>query len=141
MSFSTRVTGIALIEGIGIGPKPTMESGVTCPPRRCLVLSSMCHPIFAMSPQDIGTSLMEMSERIGRHGRRINTGKNTEEGDGMERRGGNMTGRAPTKGKAKESTAINPILANANESSREIVQSNYFPGAGFQETFSLFPSP
>ena len=52
-----------------------------------------------------------------------------------------MTGRAPTKGKAKENTAINPILANANEGSREIVQSNYFLGAGFQETFSLFPSP
>jgi hypothetical protein len=140
MFFSTRVTGIALIGDIGIDPKAMMESGFTFPPRRCLVRSSVCHPIFAMSLQDIGTSLMEMSENTGRNGRRINTGKNMEEGDGMERRGGNMTGRVPTKGEAKESTAINPISANANEGSGEIVPSNDFPGGGFQEIFSLFPS-
>jgi len=117
MSFSTRVTGIALIEDIGIGPKPTMESGFPFPPEKCLVPSSMCHPIFAMSPADIGTFRMEMSERNGKHGRGINTGKSMEEGNGMERRDGNMTGPVPIKEEAKEGTAINPTLANPNEGS------------------------
>ena len=57
----------------------------------------------------------------------------------MERRGGNMTGRAPTKGKAKENTAINPILANATEGSREIVQSNYFPRSWFSGNILFVP--
>ena len=63
-----------------------------------------------------------------------------EEGNGMERRGGNMTGLVPIKEEAEEGMAIKPILANANESSGEIVQCAYFPRAGFQEIFSLFPS-
>jgi hypothetical protein len=62
---------------------------------------------------------MEMSERNGKHGRGISTGKSMEEGNGMERRGGNMTGLVPIKEEAKEGTAIKPILANA--SSGEIV--------------------
>jgi hypothetical protein len=58
----------------------------------------------------------------------------------MERRGGTMTGLVPTKEKAEGSTAIKPILADANEGSEEIVQSHYSPGAAFQEIFPLFPS-
>ena len=77
----------------------------------------MCHPVFAMSPPDIGTSRMEKSERTGRHGRGISTGKGTEEGNGMVRRGENMTGLVPIKEAAKEGMATKPILANANESS------------------------
>jgi hypothetical protein len=115
-----------------------MESGFTFPPEKCLVPSSMCHPIFAMSPADIGTFRMEMSERNGKHGRGINTGKSMEEGNGMERRDGNMTGPVPIKEEAKEGTAINPILANA--SPREIVRSTFFFGGGFQEILPLFPS-
>jgi len=63
-----------------------------------------------------------------------------EEGNGMERRGGNMTGLVPIEEEAEESMAIRPILANANENSGEIVQCAYFPRAGYQEIFSLFPS-
>ena len=51
-----------------------------------------------------------------------------------------MTGLVPIEEEAEESMAIRPILANANESSGEIVQWAYFPGAGYQEIFSLFPS-
>jgi len=62
------------------------------------------------------------------------------EGNGMGRRGENMTGLAPIEEVAEEGIAIRPILANANENSGEIVQCAYFPGAGYQEIFSLFPS-
>jgi hypothetical protein len=40
----------------------------------------------------------------------------------------------------EEGAAIKSILAKANKSSWEIVQCAYFPGAGFHEIFSLFPS-
>jgi hypothetical protein len=81
-----------------------------------------------------------MSERTGRHGRGISTGIGTEEGNGMEKRGGNLTGTTAIKEEAEEGTAIKLLLANINESSAEIVQYAYFPRAGFQEIFSLFPS-
>jgi hypothetical protein len=106
-SFSTRVTGTVLIEDIGIDPKPTMESGFTFPLEECPVPSSTCRPISAMSPPDIDTSRMEMSERTGRHGRGISTGKGTEEGNGMETRDGNMIGVATTEG--EEGMAVKPV--------------------------------
>ena len=60
----------------------------------------------------------------------------------MGRRGENMTGLAPIEeeAEAKEGMTTKPILANENESSGEIVQWAYFPRAGYQEIFSLFPS-
>jgi hypothetical protein len=109
MSFSTRVTGIVLIEDIGIDPKPTMESGFTFPLEECPVPSSTCRPISAMSPPDIDTSRMEMSERTGRHGRGISTGKGTEEGNGMERDGGNMTETTTIEEEVEAGTAIKLI--------------------------------
>jgi hypothetical protein len=119
MSFSTRVTGIVLIKDIGIDPKAIMGSGFTFPPRECLEPSSMCHPISAMCPPDIGTSRMETSESTGRRGRGISTGKGTEEGDGTEKTGANMTAMATIEEETEEDMAIKPILANANESSGE----------------------
>jgi hypothetical protein len=83
---------------------------------------------------------MEMSENTGGHGRGISTGKGMEEGNGTGRRGGNTTGLAPIEEEAEEGMAIKPISANAEESSGEIVRSAFFPGAGFQEILSLFPS-
>jgi hypothetical protein len=83
---------------------------------------------------------MEMSGRTGRHGKGISTGRGTEEGNGMERRDGNLTSMAMIKEEAEEGMAIKPMLASANESSGEVVQCAYFPGVGFQEIFSLFPS-
>jgi hypothetical protein len=74
---------------------------------------------------------MEMSERTGRHGRGTSTGKGTEEGNGMGRRGGNMTGLAQIEEEAAEAMAIRPILANANENSGEIVQRGCFPRVVF----------
>jgi len=59
---------------------------------------------------------METSERTGRHGKSISTGKSMEEGSGTERRGRILTGTATTKEEAKEDTTIKPILAAANES-------------------------
>ena len=44
------------------------------------------------------------------------------------------------KEETEEGRAIKPIFAKANKSSWEIVQCAYFPGAGFHEIFSLFPS-
>ena len=58
----------------------------------------------------------------------------------MERGDGNLTAMPTIKEETEEGTAIKPILAKANESSWEIVQCAYFPGAGFQEISSLFPS-
>ena len=40
-----------------------------------------------MCPLDTGTSLTKKSERTGRHGREINTGKNMAEKRGTERSG------------------------------------------------------
>jgi hypothetical protein len=51
-----------------------------------------------------------------------------------------MTGLVPIKEEAKEGMATKPILANANENSGEIGTLNYFPGAGYQEILSLFPT-
>ena len=51
-----------------------------------------------------------------------------------------MTGLAPIEEEAEEDMTTKPILANGNESSGEIVQCAYFPGAGYQEILSLFPS-
>ena len=64
------------------------------------------------------------------------------EGNGMGRRGENMTGLAPIEeeAEAKEDMTIKPVLANVNESSGEIVQFAYFPRAGYQEILSLFPT-
>jgi hypothetical protein len=127
ISFSTRVTGIVLIKDIGIDPKATMESGFTFPPGKCPLAYYICHPISAMSPPDIDTSRMEMSESTGRHGRGISTGKGTEEGNGMEKTGGNMTDVATIEGEAEEDTAIKPVLTNRNECSGERVQWTTFP--------------
>jgi hypothetical protein len=56
----------------------------------------------------------------------------------MERRDRNLT--AYDKEETEEGTAIKPILAKANKSPWEIVQCAYFPGTGFHDKFSLFPS-
>ena len=40
----------------------------------------------------------------------------------------------------EENTATKPISAKGNKSSWEIIQCAYFPGAGFHEMFSSFPS-
>jgi hypothetical protein len=78
-----------------------MESGYILFPKESLVFSLICHRIFAVYHLGIDTYRMDMSKKTGRHGRRINTGKNTGEKNGMERCG-NMT---VTRGEAKESTA------------------------------------
>ena len=133
MFSSIKAIGIVLIKDIGIDPKAIMGSGFTLPPIKFLEPSSMCRPVFAMSPPAIGTSRMEMSERTGRHGKGISTGKSTEEGSGMEKRDGNPTGTATIKGKAEEGTAIEPILAGAHESPGERVPCACFPGLVFKK--------
>jgi hypothetical protein len=67
---------------------------------------------------------MEMSKRTGGRGSGINTGKSMGEGNGMERSGGTMTRMITIE--AEEGTKIKPVLANANESSGDIVQWAYF---------------
>ena len=132
MSFSTRVTGIALTKDIGIGLEPTTESGFPFPPTECLEPSSMCHPVFAMFPQDTGTSRMEMSERTGGLGRSRSTGKGTEEGNGMERSGGILTGVTTIGEKAEEDTAIRLFLENVGNSSGEMAPCAHFSRAIFR---------
>jgi hypothetical protein len=44
------------------------------------------------------------------------------------------------KEETEEGTAMKPISARTNKSFWKIVQCAYFLGAGFHETFSLFPS-
>ena len=52
-----------------------------------------------------------------------------------------MNPMAMTKEGAAEDTAIKPFLANVKRKFRgNRSQYAYFPGAGFQEIFSLFPS-
>jgi hypothetical protein len=61
------------------------------------------------------------------------------EGNGAERRDGNMMTRIAAI-ETGEDTTIKPGSANPNESSGEIIQCPYFSRAASQEMFPLLPS-